>query len=211
MDATASPPALSKYSARTRRSCATPRCADRSASPSDAEWRLRADGTAVVEMARASGLALVQGQPDPIAASTFGTGELIRIAIEAGASRVGVGGSATVDGGVGAIEVLEGHLHGVDVVVACDVQTRFFDAPVSSAPRRAGPKTASSSSRRGCEGSRAGIARSTTSTSRGCRVAAPPEASREALPPSARHWSPASRSWQTWRGSPMRWRAPTRR
>ena len=57
---------------------------------------------AVVEMARASGLMLVDpGERDPVAASTFGTGQLILAAVEAGAELVyvGVGGSATTDGG----------------------------------------------------------------------------------------------------------------
>ena len=53
--------------------------------------------TAVVEMARASGLALVAAPNDPLAATTHGTGELIRAALDAGVRRVlvAVGGSAT--------------------------------------------------------------------------------------------------------------------
>ena len=60
--------------------------------------------TAIVEMAAASGLALLSNsQRDPMATTTFGTGELLMAAAEAGATRVilGIGGSATVDGGVG--------------------------------------------------------------------------------------------------------------
>jgi glycerate 2-kinase len=100
--------------------------------PVDAEWRL-AGRTAVIEMARASGLALAGGPEgnDPVAASTAGTGELIAAAIEAGATRVivGVGGSATTDGGLAALRALPlGRLRGVDLVVACDVRTRFVDA-----------------------------------------------------------------------------------
>src|SRR6185437_7090722 len=60
--------------------------------------------TAVVEMAAACGLALLPtSQRDPMATTTFGTGELLMAAAEAGAKRVilGIGGSATVDGGVG--------------------------------------------------------------------------------------------------------------
>jgi glycerate 2-kinase len=84
-------------------------------------------------MARASGLALAGGPEgnDPVAASTAGTGELIAAAIEAGATRVivGVGGSATTDGGLAALRALPlGRLRGVDLVVACDVRTRFVDA-----------------------------------------------------------------------------------
>jgi glycerate 2-kinase len=62
------------------------------------------DRIGVVEMARASGLALVGGsRRDPLRASTRGTGELMAQAIEAGASRLVVclGGSATTDGGAG--------------------------------------------------------------------------------------------------------------
>ena len=75
--------------------------------PVDAAWgRLggaRSD-TAVIEMALASGLALLQYEErDPRRATTFGTGELIRAALDAGCRRivVGIGGSATNDGGAG--------------------------------------------------------------------------------------------------------------
>lgn len=66
-------------------------------------------GTAVIEMAAASGLALVpQSQRDPLRSSTQGTGELIAHALDSGARRVivGVGGSATNDGGSGALRAL---------------------------------------------------------------------------------------------------------
>ena len=107
----------------------------------DAEWRL--DGsTAVIEMARASGLSLVGGSEgnDPIRANTAGTGELIAAAVMAGAKRVvvGVGGSATTDGGLAALQVLEPHnrLHNVELVVACDVTTLFLDAAAVFAPQK---------------------------------------------------------------------------
>ena len=105
--------------------------------PVAARWGLR-DGTAVVESARASGLALVEGHNDPLVATTRGTGELIRLALEAGARRVivGVGGSATVDGGLGALEALDFDLRGAEVVVACDVQTRFVDAARIFGPQK---------------------------------------------------------------------------
>ena len=71
----------------------------------DATFGMLGDGqTAVVEMAAASGLALLPiSQRDPMATTTFGTGELLMAAAEAGAKRIilGIGGSATVDGGVG--------------------------------------------------------------------------------------------------------------
>ncbi len=101
--------------------------------PVEAEWRL--DGrTAFIEMAAASGLEVVGGAAgnDPIAADTFGTGELITNAIELGARTVYVmlGGSATTDGGFGAIRAMPpvARLKGVDLVVACDVGTLFTSA-----------------------------------------------------------------------------------
>ena len=93
---------------------------------------------AVVEMARASGLALVAGRNDPLAATTYGTGELIRAALDDGAARiiVAVGGSATTDGGLGALEALDFDLRGADVVVACDVTTTFVDAARVYGPQK---------------------------------------------------------------------------
>jgi glycerate 2-kinase len=73
--------------------------------PVRARWGVLGDGeTAVVEMAAASGLPLVpKERRDPRAATTYGTGELVRAALEAGLARivVGIGGSATNDGGTG--------------------------------------------------------------------------------------------------------------
>ncbi|MBN1963029.1 MAG: glycerate kinase [Anaerolineae bacterium] len=78
--------------------------------PVTAAWGLLADGqTAVVEMARASGLKLLRDdERDPLRTSTYGTGQLIAAAVAAGANRiiVGVGGSATVDGGAGCAHAL---------------------------------------------------------------------------------------------------------
>lgn len=99
----------------------------------EAAWRLHR-GVAVIEMARASGLSLVGGAEanDPVAASTIGTGQLIDIALNDGAERiiVCVGGSATVDGGLGAIGAIgaPARLKAIDFVVACDVRTPFLDA-----------------------------------------------------------------------------------
>ncbi len=67
------------------------------------------DLTAVVEMAAASGLPLVPREHrDPGRTTTFGTGELIRAALDAGAREIilGIGGSATVDGGTGCLQAL---------------------------------------------------------------------------------------------------------
>jgi glycerate kinase len=95
--------------------------------------------TAVVEMARASGLGLVEVN-DPVAASTSGTGELVAAAVDAGCRRVivAVGGSATTDGGLGALRALEPltRLRGIELLVACDVQTTFVDAAAVFAPQK---------------------------------------------------------------------------
>jgi glycerate kinase len=106
----------------------------------EAAWRY--GRTAVIEMARASGLSLLEGPEanDPMAASTAGTGELIAAAVDAGCKRiiVGVGGSATTDGGLGALRALEplSRLRGVELVVACDVRTTFVDAARVFAPQK---------------------------------------------------------------------------
>jgi glycerate kinase len=63
---------------------------------------------AVIEMARASGLALVRGKNRIRGASSFGTGQLIKAALDKGCKTIliGVGGTATADGGAGALEAL---------------------------------------------------------------------------------------------------------
>jgi glycerate 2-kinase len=107
----------------------------------EAGWRL-SKREAVIEMAAASGLVLAGGKEgnDPIAASTYGTGELISAALEAGAKRivVAVGGSATTDGGLGALRAIHPlqRLRGVDLEVACDVQIRFTEAARVFAPQK---------------------------------------------------------------------------
>ncbi|MDP9384701.1 MAG: glycerate kinase, partial [Actinomycetota bacterium] len=88
---------------------------------------LEGGGVALVETAAASGLGLVaESERDAEAASTYGTGELICAAVEAGAEvvLVAVGGSATTDGGAGALEAIEerGGLRGARLVVLCDVR-----------------------------------------------------------------------------------------
>lgn len=71
----------------------------------DAEYGLSADGkTAFIEMATASGLRLLKTEErNPLKTSTFGTGELIKIVLEAGVKNIilGIGGSATTDAGIG--------------------------------------------------------------------------------------------------------------
>jgi glycerate kinase len=94
--------------------------------------------TAVIDTAAASGLPLVAPEErDAEAASTYGTGELIAAAIETGARRVllAAGGSATTDGGMGAIEALRGS--GISaLVVLCDVTTGFEDAARVFGPQK---------------------------------------------------------------------------
>jgi glycerate kinase len=106
--------------------------------PVDAEWLVLPDGTAVIEMARASGRALVTGRSDPLGATTRGTGELLAAARAGGTRRavVCVGGSATTDGGLGAVEALGWSLRGLEVTVACDVTTTFVDAAAVFGPQK---------------------------------------------------------------------------
>jgi glycerate kinase len=109
--------------------------------PIQARWLRSADGaTAVVEMAEASGLSRVAAaERNAVAATSIGTGEAIRAAVDAGATSIvlGIGGSATTDGGAGLIrglgaqadrdealadlEGLDRRLGNVDLAVACDV------------------------------------------------------------------------------------------
>lgn len=135
--------------------------------PIDAEFGLLADGTAVVEMAQASGLPLLSpDERDPERADTYGTGELIAAAIAAGAETVlvAVGGSATSDGGRGAIQALrergaigaprgrgareaprgraaidgtpEGSRLAATVEVLCDIETPFEEAARVFGPQK---------------------------------------------------------------------------
>jgi glycerate kinase len=111
--------------------------------PVRAGWRL--DGTtAVLEMAEASGL-LVAGGVDgnaPELATTRGTGELLAAAMAAGATEilVGAGGSATTDGGLGAVQALLLTSHrpfrDVSVRVCADVTTGFADAAAVFGPQK---------------------------------------------------------------------------
>jgi glycerate kinase len=92
----------------------------------------------IVEMAEASGLRLVaEDERDAWAASTRGTGELMAAAVAAGAAElvVAVGGSATTDGGAGAVEALDEAGVEAPITVVCDVRT-----PWELAPRVFGPQ-----------------------------------------------------------------------
>ncbi len=100
---------------------------------------LLANGTAIVESAAASGLQLVgEAERDAVAASSRGTGELIVAAVEAGATEVWVaaGGSATTDGGAGALEVLDGAGIDPSLTVLCDVRTPFELAARTFGPQK---------------------------------------------------------------------------
>ena len=74
-----------------------------------AAWGILPDGAAMIEMAQASGLTLIpQAQRDALRASTYGTGQLIKAALDHGCRDllIGIGGSATTDGGAGCLEAL---------------------------------------------------------------------------------------------------------
>ncbi|MCF7818431.1 MAG: glycerate kinase [Kiritimatiellales bacterium] len=84
--------------------------------PVIARYGLLPDGSAIMEMASASGIELVSAERlNPLTATTYGTGELVRYLLAAGHNRIvmGIGGSATVDGGIG---------------MACALGYRFLDA-----------------------------------------------------------------------------------
>ena len=125
--------------------------------PVEAAFALLPDGSAVVEMAQASGLSLVaEADRDAWSASTRGSGELIATAAKAGASPivVTVGGSATTDGGAGALEALKeagfapaaprssrrssatSRPRDRDLHVLCDVRVPFEDAPRVFGPQK---------------------------------------------------------------------------
>jgi glycerate 2-kinase len=93
-----------------------------------ASWGWMAEsGTAVIEMAESSGLRQVRRPSlDPTIANTYGAGQLVRAALQRGARRIliGLGGSATVDGGLGFLQALGARL--------CDAGGR--ELPVSGNP-----------------------------------------------------------------------------
>ncbi len=92
--------------------------------PVTARWLVLADGTAVVESAEAIGLPLVaERERDPLAATSAGLGELVRAALaeQPTALLVGIGGTATVDGGAGLLATVRPP-PGLPVRVACDVR-----------------------------------------------------------------------------------------
>ena len=121
--------------------------------PIGSSFVLLGDGSAVVDTAAASGLELIApGERDPEAASTRGTGELI-VAAARGAPLVlvGIGGSATTDGGAGALEAIAaaGGLGDARVVCLCDVRTSWESAADTFGPQKgAGPEAIARLARR---------------------------------------------------------------
>jgi glycerate kinase len=108
--------------------------------PLEAPFGIRGQ-TGILETAAASGLGLIAvRERDAVAATTFGTGELILASVAAGARTVylGVGGSATTDGGAGAIKAIRagGGLGGARLIVLCDVRTPFEDAARVFGPQK---------------------------------------------------------------------------
>ncbi len=115
--------------------------------PVEAEWRMLdttgpTGPTAVIEMSEAAGRSRLphpQGD-DPVRAGTTGVGQLLLAARDAGARRIviGCGGSATTDGGLGAVEAVgsPNALRNIDLVVACDVTTSFTDAATIFGPQK---------------------------------------------------------------------------
>lgn len=110
--------------------------------PARAEIGITADGgTAVVELAQAGGITMAHdGDRDPVSASTYGTGMMIAEAVRHGARKilVATGGSATTDGGSGAIRAIQdaGGLRGAQLTVLSDVTTTFVDAARVFGPQK---------------------------------------------------------------------------
>ena len=132
----------------------TAEVADPLGRPVLARWLLSSDGrTAALEMAEASGLwRVTAAERDPIAATSFGTGQLLRAAAAAGVERMilGIGGSATTDGGRGLVAALCGRpihdqlttldlsvvdsaLRRIRLEVACDVSNPLLGSQGAAA------------------------------------------------------------------------------
>ena len=116
--------------------------------PVAARWLLLGDGTAVVDAAEAIGLPLLaDGERDPLRTTTHGLGELLLATLAEQPTRllVGVGGTATVDGGVGMRAVVGSWLRDLPIRVACDVRNPLLGergaARVFGPQKGAGPET----------------------------------------------------------------------
>lgn len=111
----------------------------------EARWLALPDGRAVVESAQAVGLPLLShDELDPLRATSHGLGELLLAVLDERPRSllVGVGGTATVDGGAGMREVVGGRLREVAVRVACDVRNPLLGA--RGAARVFGPQKGAS-------------------------------------------------------------------
>jgi glycerate kinase len=113
----------------------------------EAEYVMLTDGRAIVEVARASGLtAVAESERDAEAASSVGTGELAIAALESGARTIliAAGGSASTDGGAGAIDAIHaaGGLRGARLVVICDVRTPYERAAARFGPQKGADEAA---------------------------------------------------------------------
>lgn len=109
--------------------------------PCRVTYGLSDDGTAVIEIAAASGINTPHdGFRNPVTGTTYGTGMLISDAVRRGARHIVVaaGGSATTDGGTGAIVAIEagGGLRGAALTVLTDVTTRYIDAAHVFGPQK---------------------------------------------------------------------------
>ena len=109
--------------------------------PRTGEYGLSADGTAVIEVAEFSGITTAHDGPrDPITADTYGTGLAIVDAVRRGATRVVVaaGGSATTDGGKGAIDAIDagGGIGAASIEILTDVTTTYVDAARIFGPQK---------------------------------------------------------------------------
>ena len=108
--------------------------------PMMGRYGVSSDGTAVIEIAEASGITTAHDGPrDPVTADTYGTGMLVVAAVRRGARHVVVaaGGSATTDGGRGAIAAIhDGGVTPESLTVLTDVTTRFVDAAKVFGPQK---------------------------------------------------------------------------
>jgi glycerate 2-kinase len=104
--------------------------------PLEARWLQSTDGKrAIVELAEASGLSRLRSdERDPLGATTRGTGEVLRAAVDAGVESItlGIGGSATNDGGAGILEALGAHIED-DAVDVARVDPRLADVELQIA------------------------------------------------------------------------------
>jgi glycerate kinase len=113
----------------------------------EAHWGQLADGRAVVEMAQASGLTLIpENRRNALGASSYGTGQLIKAALDAGCKEIliGIGGSASTDGGSGALAALGAKFldargavlapGGAALCELCEIDVSGLDARLQSTP-----------------------------------------------------------------------------